>query len=148
VEFYSDLVMDPGGLRPWSVTRPADTITFTQVEGRFALSPDSVSGQACFFFVAGTEGEGAIEALSDLDHYYGQMISWMERHRLSHSFQSDAPIEMIPVGENPVVIERDELTLELGVVLLAEDGRQKILYGVHTDVDLVSEMVSFFGIEE
>ena len=54
---------------------------------------------------------------------------------------------MISAGREKTLIPRSELPLALGIVLMARDGRRKVLPGVYTDVDLVSEMTAFYGLD-
>jgi len=145
VEFPYDLTLAPGGLYQWNLPRLSDTITFTQENGRFVLSDDSVGNQACFFFLGEPDGEDATEVLADLLYYYEKLIPWFEDHDVAFSYQSDPPLRMVAAGDDKIMVGKEELKLELGIVLMAKDGRRKILYGVHTDVDLIHELESFLG---
>jgi hypothetical protein len=145
VDFPYDLTLDPGSPYQWDLPRLKETIRFRQDHDRFVLSDDSVGNQACFFFLGEPQEEGAAEALDDLLHYYDEMVPWLSDHDVAYSYQSSSPLHMVGAGGEEVLVDEAELELELGVVLLARDGRQKILYGVHTDVDLIHELESFFG---
>jgi hypothetical protein len=94
VEFRVNLDLGPGGLHPWNLIRTGDAITFEQQEERFVLSGDSIGGQVCFFYLGEAGTQDAAEVLSDIRHFYRQLVPWLERNRLSHSFQENAPLRM------------------------------------------------------
>jgi hypothetical protein len=148
VEFRVNLDLGPGGLHPWNLIRTGDAITFEQQEERFVLSGDSIGGQVCFFYLGEAGTQDAAEVLSDIRHFYRQLVPWLERNRLSHSFQENAPLRMVTVGGRETTLDRPNLGSDLGTILMTKEGRMKILPGVSTDVDLILEIRPFFGIGE
>lgn len=148
VQFFSDLIVDPGGIHQWTLQKQDESITFSQVDGRFVLDADSVGNQACFFYIedAGVEPDGRADTSSDFGYFFDQFVPWLDRHRISYSFQTELPLRMIAVGHSEIDISREELQDTLGIVLIARDGRRKELYDVHTDVDLATDMIEFFGL--
>lgn len=145
VEFATNLRLNPGGLHPWWLVRAKKNITFIQKGNSFILSGDSVGNQVCFCFLREPVTDDDNEILSDLDHYYNQLIPWWEKNLISHSFQTNLPLRMIPKDGHEVLIGKEELPMDIGVVLMDRQGRKKVLNGVHTDVDLIFEMEGFFG---
>ena len=145
VEFASNLRLNPGGLHPWWLVRVKDKITFVQDGNRFVLTGDSVGIQVCFYFLGEPVTDDDNETLSDLDYYYRQLIPWWEKNRISHSFQMDLPLRMIPSDGKEVLISREELPRSVGIVLMDRKGGKKVLDGVHTGVDLISEMKEWSG---
>ncbi len=150
VQFYSDLIMDPGGIYQWTLPKLKESISFVEARGRFVLDDDSVGNQACFFLIDDARLETADrgDVLSDFAYFFDQLVPWLERQRIFYSFQTDLPLSMIAAGHNEVTISGKELEQPLGVVLMLPDGRRKIIYGAHTGVDLASDMTMFFGLSQ
>jgi len=144
VEFATNLRLNPGGLHPWWLVRVKEKITFVQDGDKFILSGDSVGNQVCFYFLGEPVTDDDNEVLSDLDYNYRQLMPWWEKNRISHSFQMDLPLRMIPSDGKEVVIGKDELPMSVGIILMDRKGRRKILEGVYTDVDLIAEMKEWF----
>jgi hypothetical protein len=145
VEFASNLRLDPGGLHPWWLVRAKDKISFVQDGNRFILTGDSVGIQVCFYFPGEPVTDDDNEVLSDLDYYYGQLMPWWEKNGISHSFQMDLPLRMIPSDGKEVLISREELPGSVGIVLMDRKGEKKFLEGVRTGVDLILEMRAWSG---
>ena len=148
VEFRVDLTLDPGGLHTWHLIRAGEAIIFEQNVDRFRLSTGSIGGQVCFFYLGETLSEEDNETLSDLRHHYRQLIPWLEKNRLSHSFQQEATLQMVSVGDGETSLSHSDLKTDLGVLLMTKNGDRKVLPGVSTDVDLILEMRPFFGIDQ
>jgi hypothetical protein len=53
---------------------------------------------------------------------------------------------MIAAGRDEISISGEELQMNIGVVTMTPDGGRKIVYGVNTGVDLISEMTEYFGL--
>jgi hypothetical protein len=150
VQLYSDLTLDPGGIYQWTLPKLKESITFVENDGRFVLDDDSVGNQACFFLIDESRSETADngEVSNDFVYYFDRMVSWLEERRISYSFQRRLPLKMITTNHNEITISARELRMNLGVALMASDGSRRILYGVHTDIDLASEMTAFFDLEQ
>jgi hypothetical protein len=141
VGFSSDLVLDPGTRHEWFLPRSGDEIRFAQLGERFDLVDDP--DQVCFFAL----DDEAIEARADLMYYYYQLVPWLEKRRLAHSFQTEVPLGMIAAGGKEGQITEHELGIDIGLVLRSRDGRTRIVPGVRTDVELADEIRAFFGLE-
>lgn len=148
VQFFSDLTLDPGGIHQWTLPKLKASISFIEDRDRFVLHEDSVGSQACFFLIDETQSQAGDDAeiSNDFVYYFDGMVPWLDRRRISYSFQSRFPLKMIAAGHNEDTISGDELRSNAGVVLMAPNGSRKILYGVSTDVDLASEITEFFGL--
>ena len=72
---------------------------------------------------------------ADLDRHYGGLISWLEQHRISHSFQTEPPLRLLATSGGEETIAEDALEPGVGVVLRSADGRTRVLPGVQTDVN-------------
>ena len=150
VQFYSDLTMDPGGTYQWTLPKLKESISFVETRGRFVLDDDSVGNQACFFFIDDARVETADrgDVSSDFAYFFDQLVPWLERQRISYSFQTDLPLRMIAAGHSEVTISGMELEQPFGVVLMLPGGSRKIIYGAHTGVDLALDMTMFFALSQ
>ena len=107
------------------------------------LADGNSSGHISFFFVGDADSQENIEILDDFNYYYNIIVPWLNKNNFAHSYNTKIPFT-IASGENSLTITRDILERDLGMVFLKPDGSHKVLYGVHTGVDIGLAIDEFF----
>ncbi len=111
------------------------------------LADGNSSGHISFFFVGDTNSQENIEILDDFNYYYNNIIPWLNKNNFAHSYNTKTPFT-IASGETSLTIARDILEIDLGMVFLKPDGSHKVLYGVHTGVDIILDINEYFKDKE
>ncbi|MEE9615203.1 MAG: hypothetical protein V3W31_09715 [Thermodesulfobacteriota bacterium] len=87
------------------------------------------------------------EADYDLRYYYEQLKSWLGKKGIAHSFQGSPGFTIKAASGKELLFSKDLFESDVGVVLIRNDGAYRLISGVTTDVDLMADIISFFGIE-
>jgi hypothetical protein len=112
----------------------------------YGLASGETIGHVSFFFVSQVQTDEDFEVKDDFQYYYKQITPWLIKNGFSFSYHSNAPISRNIEEDQSITIQKDQLKQELGIILFKKDGPYKILYGVHTDVDILMEIRDFFDI--
>ena len=99
-----------------------------------------------FFFVGVQSGE-YFEIYDDFVYFYRGVLPWLDEHGITHSYHSSLPVLIERTQGSTVTFQNESLSKDLGTILLKQDGSYRILYGVHTGVDLIVEIKRFFSFE-
>jgi hypothetical protein len=111
-----------------------------------SLAGQQTIGHAGFFFVSPVRTPENSELHDDFQYHYKQIIPWLIKNGLSFSYHATAPITLNLDDEKTITVQKEDLKEELGFILAKRDGPARILYGVHTDVDILMAVKDFFDI--
>jgi len=117
-----------------------------------ALCPNSWAGEpavghVAFFFTDPVKTNGDFEAHDDFNYYYRQLTPWLKQNGFSHSYHTSTPITFDLDKGKSIVIRKDQLQNNLGMIYSKVDGTYKISYGVGTDIDTIMEIRDFFELK-
>ena len=107
----------------------------------------ATAGHVAFFLVGDQSGE-YFEIYDDFVYFYRGVLPWLDEHGITHSYHSSLPVLIERTRENTVTFQNEGLSKDLGTILLKQDGSYRILYGVHTGVDLIVEIKRFFRFKQ
>jgi len=116
------------------------------------LCPNSWAGEAAvghvaFFSTSPVKTDDDFEVQNDFNYYYRQLVPWFKQNGFSHSYHTSTPITFDLDKEKSIVIGKDQLQNDLGMIFCKMDGTYKISYGVGTDIDTIMAIKKFFGLE-
>jgi hypothetical protein len=103
-------------------------------------------GHVGFFYISPVKTDADFEVHDDFQHYYKNITPWLVKNGLSFSYHSKVPITLNLGEDTSLTLQKDDLKGELGFILSKGDGSHKILYGVHTGVDIMMAVRDFFDI--
>jgi len=104
-------------------------------------------GHVAFFFTGPVKTNGDFEVQDDFNYYYRQLVPWFKQNGFSHSYQTSIPITFDLDKGKSIVIGKDQLQNDLGMIYSKMDGAYKISYGVGTDIDTIMEIREFFELK-
>jgi hypothetical protein len=87
------------------------------------------------------------EADYDFSYYYEEITPWLEENGIAHSFHGAPGFTIEIASGEEVSFPKELFETDLGMVIIRNDGAYKLSPGVSTDIDLMMEIISFFGIE-
>jgi len=101
-------------------------------------------GHVAFFFTDHVQTDGDFEVQDDFNYYYQQLAPWLKQNGFSHSYHTSTPITLHLDKGKSIIIRKDQLQNDLGMIYSKMDGTYKISYGVGTDIDTIMEIKEFF----
>ena len=104
------------------------------------------SGHVAFFSIDTAQSGEAAEARADFVYFYRNILPWLDEQGLAHSFHTAAPFTIEAARGRPTTFTNDMLGSGRGTILLKQNGARRILHGVYTGVDLISEIQEFLGV--
>ena len=108
---------------------------------------DGSPGQVAFFSIDADQSGDAVESRADFDHFYRSIVPWLDKHGISHALHATARFTIEAARGAPMTFTEDMLRPGPGTIMVKPNGAYRILHGVYTDVDLMSEIQVFLGIE-
>ncbi len=108
---------------------------------------EPVVGHVAFFFTDSIKTDGDFEVQDDFNYYYGQLAPWLKQNGFSHSYHTSTPITFDLDKGKSIIIRRDQLQNDLGMIYSKMDGTYKISYGVGTDIDTIMAIKEFFDLK-
>ena len=113
------------------------------------LCPNSYAGKdtlghVAFFFTDPVKTDADFEVQNDCNYYYRQLAPWLKQNGFSHSYHTSTPITFNLDKGKSIVIGKDQLQNDLGMIFCKMDGTYKISYGVGTDIDTIMAIKEFF----
>lgn len=120
-----------------------------------SLANASSSGHVAFYLFESidstdsTDASYGVEGANDFIYYYGKLEPWLKKNELSYSFHEkhDIDITTSPGRKVSFTDENFEGDNDIGIIFIRPDGEYKMIEGVWTDVDLLEEIRSYFGIK-
>lgn len=107
---------------------------------------DGSPGHVAFFSIDTAQSGDDPESRDDFAYFYRSILPWLDEQGLSHSFHTTAPFTIEAAGGGPMTFTDDMLRSGRGTILLKQNGARRILHGVYTGVDLISEIQEFLGV--
>ncbi len=101
-------------------------------------------GHVAFFFTDPIQTDGNFEVQDDFNYYYQQLAPWLKQNGFSHSYHTSTPITLHLDKGKSIIIRKDQLQNDLGMIYSKMDGTYKTSYGVGTDIDTIMEIKEFF----
>ncbi len=101
-------------------------------------------GHVAFFFTDPVQTDRDFEVQDDFNYYYQQLAPWLKQNGFSHSYHTSTPITLHLDKGKSIIIRKDQLQNDLGMIYSKMDGTYKISYGVGTDIDTIMEIKEFF----
>ncbi len=116
------------------------------------LCPNSYAGEdmlghVAFFYTDPVKTDADFEVQDDFNYYYRQLAPWLKQNGFSHSYHTSTPITFSLDKGKSIVIGKDQLQNDLGMIFSKMDGTYKISYGVGTDIDTIMEIKEFFDLK-
>ena len=108
---------------------------------------EAAGGHVAFFFTDPVKTDGDFEVQYDFNYYYRQLAPWLKQNGFSHSYHTSTPITFRLDKGKSIVIGKDQLQNDLGMIFSKMDGTYKISYGVGTDIDTIMEIKEFFDLK-
>ena len=88
-----------------------------------------------------------VEVLEDFLFYGGKIGSWIDNLGIPYSVHTPESFEVKVRPGKTIQFSKTNFENDFGFILIKPDGKYKILYGVHTDVDFMYLAKDYFGIE-
>ncbi len=108
---------------------------------------EAAVGHVAFFYTDPVKTDGDFEVQDDFNYYYRQLAPWLKQNGFSHSYHTSTPITFSLDKGKSIVIGKDQLQNDLGMIFSKMDGTYKISYGVGTDIDTIMEIKEFFDLK-
>ncbi len=108
---------------------------------------EAAVGHVAFFSTSPVKTDDDFEAQNDFNYYYSQLAPWLKQNGFSHSYHTSTPITFSLDKGKSIVIGKDQLQTDLGMIYSKMDGTYKISYGVGTDIDTIMEIREYFELE-
>jgi hypothetical protein len=111
-----------------------------------SLASSETAGHVGFFYISQVKTDADFEVHNDFQYYYKNITPWLIKNSFSFSYHSAVPITLKLGEDKSLTLQKDDLKGDLGFILSKGDGTHKILYGVHTGVDIMMAVKDFFDI--
>ena len=108
---------------------------------------ETAVGHVAFFSTDPVKTDDDFEVRDDFNYYYNQLVPWLKQNGFSHSYHTSTPITFILDKGKSIVIKKDQLQRDHGMIYSKMDGTYKISYGVGTDIDTIMEIKKFFDLK-
>ena len=108
---------------------------------------EAAVGHVAFVSTSPVKTDDDFEVQNDFNHYYSQLVPWLKQNGFSHSYHTSTPITLNLDKGKSIVIGKDQLQNDLGMIYSKMDGTYKISYGIGTGIDTIMEIREFFDIK-
>ena len=108
---------------------------------------EAAVGHVAFFSTSPVKTDDGFEVQNDFNYYYSQLVPWFKQNGFSHSYHTSTPITFSLDKGKSIVIGKDQLQRDVGMIFCKMDGTYKISYGVGTDIDTIMEIREFFDLK-
>jgi len=108
---------------------------------------EAAVGHVAFFSTSPVKTDDDFEVQNDFNYYYSQLVPWFKQNGFSHSYHTSTPITFSLDKGKSIVIGKDRLQRDLGMIFCKMDGTYKISYGVGTGIDTIMAINEFFDLK-
>jgi len=108
---------------------------------------EAAVGHVAFFSTSPVKTDDDFEVQNDFNYYYSQLVTWLKQNGFSHSYHTSTPITFSLDKEKSIVIGKDQLQNDLGMIYCKMDGTYKISYGVGTGIDTIMAIKECFDLK-
>ncbi len=106
-----------------------------------SINASDTKGHIAFFILYSENTPGYAEINEDFTYYYKNLTDWLIKNKYSHSYHTSVPIRILHIQKT---FTKQMLGTNIGVILIKNDYSYKIIQGVSTDVDLITDINGFY----
>lgn len=114
------------------------TLFITQIPN---LSANDAKGHVALFILASENTPDYVEINEDFNYYYKNLTVWLNKNKYTHSLHTTTPIKL---KNHKIILNKQALGTDIGVILIKNDKTYKIIQGVGTDIDLIMDINGFY----
>jgi hypothetical protein len=119
----------------------------------FSVHADEYIGQVIFYSynekapVSAEEKQDMIEVESDFNYHVEGLFKQLDRYRVKYEVQQQSKFTIRAINGSIISIDKQAIPISTGYIMIRRDGSYKINNGIGTDVDMLMDIIEYFGIK-
>ena len=103
------------------------------------FADSDVKGHVAFFMLIPDSDKDYVALFDDYNYYYSNLLPWLTKNKYNHSQHKSAPFKIKNIS-----FTKSKLNIDIGAILIKNDKSYKVIRGIITDVDLITEINEFY----
>ena len=103
------------------------------------IADNDVKGHVAFFMLIPEADKDYVALFDDYNYYYSNLLPWLTKNKYSHSQHTSSPFTIKSIS-----FTKSDLNVDIGTILIKTDNSYKIIRGIVTDIDLITEINQFY----
>lgn len=119
----------------------------------FSVYADEYIGQVIFYSynekapVSVEEKQDMSEVESDFNYHVEGLFKHLDKYRIKYEVQRQSKFSIRAINGRIISIDKQAIPISTGYIMIRRDGSYKINNGMGTDVDMLMDIIKYFGIK-
>jgi len=119
----------------------------------FAAHAEEFIGQVVFYShdenlpTTDEEKQDMVEIESDFKYHVGGLFEYLYKYRIKYEIQRKSQFTIVALNGSVISIDQNAIPVSTGYIMIKMDGSYKIRNGIGTDVDMLMDMIEYFGVK-
>ena len=120
----------------------------------FSVYADEYIGQVIFYSynekapVSVEEKQDMSEVESDFNYHVEGLFKHLDKYRIKYEVQRQSKFSIRAINGRIISIDKQAIPISTGYIMIRRDGSYKINNGMGTDVDMLMDIIEYFGIKQ
>ena len=93
------------------------------------------------------EKQDMVEIESDFKYHVGGLFECLDKHRIKYEIQRESQFTVMALNGSFINFNQNAIPVSTGYIMIKMDGSYKIRNGIGTDVDMLMDMIEYFGVQ-
>jgi hypothetical protein len=93
------------------------------------------------------EKQDMVEIESDFKYHVEGLFESLDKYRIKYEIQRKSQFTIVAINGSVISIHQKAIPVSTGYIMIKMDGSYKIRNGIGTDVDMLMDMIEYFGVK-